>query len=187
MSWYKTGYDNLDNEDVKESENRRKGGLRRWWMKKGETRRILFVDGEDPMMYWEHQLKIDGSWQNWEVCLKKNGIDPDCPVCEEEKKFAYYAALYTLIDIDGWEDKKGNKHTCERKLLAAKTKLSKKLRRQHEKRGGLAGCIYDLTRGDDEQSLSTGDDLDPALCVLFPAQLWKDQGGSIPCRDRNKK
>jgi hypothetical protein len=89
-----------------EAEARREqsGKLFRFWMKEKEEARITFVDGElskegaltgylDPPRYYEHNLFLNGQWNNFYYCPEKTNPDANdkCPICESGDKPALVA------------------------------------------------------------------------------------------------
>lgn len=152
--WYKTGSDGLA-DDI--SNSQRRDIIKRFWVPKGESKTILFLD-DAAFRFWEHGVKMDGSWRNFFVCLKKN-LGEECPLCLADYQ-PYFVGFYTVIDKTGFTDRSGNKHCNEKLLLQAKTQILEKLKRHSDKRGGLTGCIFDVTRGSGTKSSSVGDDFD---------------------------
>lgn len=151
-----------------EAEQRRseQGKMFRFWMKEKEEARITFVDGElategplagypDPHRYFEHNLFLNGVWNNFFVCPEKTNPDSGdkCPICESGDKPAL-VALFTIIDhrqIQSSKDKtKVWKDT--KKLLVAKPQTYELLTKHAIKRGGLAGCTFDASRVGDKSA-----------------------------------
>jgi len=136
----------------------------------------------------EHQVQVNGDWKHWKTCidgmtprdflpilklseedpnwkeaLSQHGIDPDaprvvCPCCKEGEKKTVVSA-YTVIDHSEFTDRKGRNRSDELKLLVAKTKTFKIIRKQKEKRGVLRGLKYELSRLT-KDSPNAGDSLD---------------------------
>jgi hypothetical protein len=52
---------------------------RRFWMPPGSEKVLIFLDDE-PFVFWEHNLKLNGSWRNWFTCLAPMGME--CPLCK---------------------------------------------------------------------------------------------------------
>ena len=156
-SMFNRGYDDVEKK-VQEREERRANNVFRFWMPwqgNGNKTRIVFLD-DNPPVYEEHQLKIDGSWKNWHTCLAQFG--KPCPDCQAKNK-NYTAAAYTIIDGTEWKDGKGNVHKNERKLYVVKLDSLKYLKEVSAKRGGLRGCIFEIMRTSDK-SPSTGNQFD---------------------------
>lgn len=163
MSWYQTGYNSEIDKPTKTAQ--------RLWMPRGGEASVTIVDddtqpfcfkyeGEEhnlmlPVILREHQMKIDGSWRNWFTCLKSSG--KPCPLCFGKHR-PYQAAIYTVIDHSEWEDKQGNLHKDELKLLVVKTSTPAfgMLKKESNKRGGLRGCRYDVSR-QGEKAATIGD------------------------------
>lgn len=147
-----------------EAEQRKaeQGKLFRFWMKEKEEARITFVDGDlssdgflTPPRYYEHNLYLNGSWNNFFVCPEKTSPDANdkCPICESDDRPSL-VALFTIIDhrqIQSTKDKnKVWKDT--KKLLVAKPQTFELLNKHAMKRGGLAGCTFDASRVGDKSA-----------------------------------
>lgn len=164
--WFDTKFDAMDTAWDKVPKTGAIGG-NRFFLKANEKRRIMLLDDEPGAMFWEHMPKINGKWGTTEVCLHRNAIGPECPLCpasaaeakaDPRKGYAYYVGLFTIVDMTAWIDGKGKSHNYFRKVLAArmgskeKPGFLAKLRRMsaaHKEAGhaaGLAGCIYDAFR-----------------------------------------
>lgn len=141
---------------AKEIDERKSNSIYRFWMPKGTTTRIVFLD-DNPPVYDEHNLQINGSWKNWFTCKKQFG--EECSICEGGT-YAYTAGAYTILDGSEWTDKKGAVHKDEKKLYIAKMDTLKKLKQISAKRGGLRGCVFEVTRTDGDKSPGTGDMFD---------------------------
>lgn len=176
MSWYKTGYDGIAQEEQRLAQM---GGPPRLWMPVNSTREIVFIDSE-PVAIYEHNWKANGSWKNWATCLR--GIEESCPGCEVlGETNRYYVGIYTVVDTSEWTDRRGNKHQFEINLLPAKLKSLKKFRRKSAERieaggTGLAGCLYRLAR-DSKEDPSIGGEAEYVRDVdmekLFQLALYK--------------
>jgi hypothetical protein len=154
--WFKTGYDGFEEAREEEQKNRAKPP-QRVWMPPDKYREIIFVDDEC-IQFWEHQLYLNGTWQNWFTCLEN--IPPDenpegCPLCDSGQK-KYYVTMYTVIDATPWVDKKGNERKNVKRLLAVKTDVAKAIERSRQRRGSLEGCKYEFYRAS-ETDASSGD------------------------------
>ena len=166
-SWMKTGksaQDLIEKEEKKiaakvEQSNR----MRRFFMKESETGRITFLDGKlnedgvlDIPMFREHQLYLNGSWDNFITCT---GDTEPCPVCEggnEEK----LVGVMTIIDHRSYTSKaNGKTYTNQRKLYVVKRNTFKLLQTRATKQGGLAGCTFDVTRTGPKEA-AVGNDFD---------------------------
>lgn len=142
------------------------GKMFRFWMKEKEEARITFVDGDlakegplagypDPPRYYEHNLFLNGAWNNFFVCPEKTNPDSGdkCPICESGDRPSF-VALFTIIDhrqIPSTKDKtKIWKDT--KKILVAKPQTYELLTKHAIKRGGLAGCTFDASRVGDKSA-----------------------------------
>jgi hypothetical protein len=176
-SWFDTGSkaDEALDRELESQEERRKNAtgsrLYRFWMPAGGEQYVTFVDGEMhpegyalPFVFYEHQLKLNGSWKNWFTCPGEG-----CPLCENGNRPSLVAA-YTVIDHNEWTDKKGNVHKDELKLFMAKPSVNKILRKMARKKGGLRGWKVELTRGTSEDP-STGKQFDFEERVELPEDI----------------
>lgn len=149
-------------EEAKQEQQKLEAGkLWRFFMKSGEDRTITFLDGEigedgllDAPNYYEHQIKVNGKWTNF-VCTADVDTSQPCPICEKGDSKASLVALLTVIDhtphtIQSGQNA-GNEIKNSRKLFACKMKTLKALTKIAAKRGGLAGCTFDVSRTGDKE------------------------------------
>jgi hypothetical protein len=163
VGWLKKGVaakQMLANEEAKAEQRKEEAGkMWRFWMPPGESRTITFLDGSldnegmlDLDLFYEHQIKIGGEWQNF-VCVADD--DQTCPICERGDSKPVLVGLMTIIDHTPHKVKQGPnagkiiKNT--RKLFACKRSTIKMLSKYAVKRGGLAGCTFDVSRTDDKK------------------------------------
>lgn len=147
--------------------------INRFWINRGETTTITFLDGDlDELGNWqqpgvfEHFVQISGRWTNV-ACLKNSGGLPDqnvyCPLCEEQddsggsKYRPYMGVFFSIIDHSVYVDRRGESHTNQTKVLLAKSMTSTNLLRHAQKRGGLRGVKFEVTRSDIPTSAAVGD------------------------------
>lgn len=170
IKWMKTGADSVQAAQkeaaIKQQQADQKGKLFDYWMKKGEDGSITFVDGalnEDgvlaPSRYWEHSLHLNGTWGHTYVCPEQTNpaSGEKCPICESGDK-PYLVSLFTVIDHRTFPSKDGTKiYKDTRKLFPVKSGTFEKLNKLALKRGGLAGCTFDVSRSMDEKSPRVGD------------------------------
>ncbi len=158
ISWMKKGEASaeLAKQQAVEAEiaKSEQGKLFRFWLKEGEEASITFVDGALspegfllPPRFAEHNLHLNGSWNNYFVCPAKT--DPEaghkCPICESGDKPSLIS-LFTIIDHRSFPGKNNKTWTNTRKLLAAKPITFELLNKIAIKRGGLAGATFDVSR-----------------------------------------
>jgi hypothetical protein len=118
--------------------------------KLGQEFPITFVDGNlndegmiDCPVFYEHTLFMAGKWQNI-ICLESAQEEP-CPLCEVGHG-PYLACAMTIIDHSEYKRKDGSVAKDQKKLLIAKRTSLKVLQKIATKRGGLAGCRFEVTR-----------------------------------------
>ena len=154
-NWLKSGksaHEELKR-DEKAAEQRGKDAVFRYWMEDEEQCEITFLDGDlndegllDVPMYYEHQLKLNGKWGNYFVCIASE--DQICPICLDGDN-RYLAAVMTVIDHRDHEYK-GKHYKDQKRLFVAKRHTIKTLQIIATKRGGLAGCRFDVARTGDK-------------------------------------
>ena len=181
--WYTGGYD--EKEEVKQGSNR----VYRFYLPKPSKRKvtteITIVDGATlelagsdgknrkiaaPFMVREHQFRIDGDWKNWFTCISRGG---DCAPCQKGNG-SYQIAVYTIIDHTEWEDRSGNLHKDEVKLLCVKTSTTTfralEKRAKRAKKNGLRGVKFEVERSSD-RSVNVGDLYEYVDTVDLPEDL----------------
>lgn len=139
------------------------GRMWRFWMPDGEDRQITFLDGElddegmlDIYMFYEHSVRVNGNWENF-VCTADVDETQPCPICEKGDRPSFVGVM-TVVDHTEHVIKKGpnagKKVANQRKLFVAKQGTIRQLTKLAAKRGGLAGCTFDVSRtGDKEPSV----------------------------------
>lgn len=167
-SWFKKGdavAGEITKEEAKvEQKMAQRGKMWRFFMEKGEgPSPITFVDGnltekgllDCSMLYREHHLCLNGKWGNFIVCVAES--EP-CPACEGGDEPSL-VGVFTVIDHREYISKKGDKYTDTAKLFVAKRGTFKLLQQYATKRGGLAGCRFDVSRLGDQAPV-VGDGFD---------------------------
>ena len=158
ISWMKTGAESAKMAQQAEVEQQQqqdqKGKLWRFYLKDKEEARITFIDGEVshdghliPPRYYEHSLELNGKWGNFFVCPEKTMPEAGhkCPICASGNKPSL-VALFTIIDHREVKTKKGAIIKDQKRLLVAKSVTMEMLTKIAVKRGGLAGCTFDVSR-----------------------------------------
>lgn len=119
----------------------------RFWVPKGESATVTFVDGDllddgtlDMLTFREHMVKVNGEWENY-VCIAEQ--EP-CPICEGGD-FPSLVGVLTILDHRSVKGKKGVYKDTPR-LYVAKKGTIKLLQQAATKRGGLAGCTFEISR-----------------------------------------
>lgn len=111
-----------------------------------------FLDGA----YWaEHTCFIGGRYENF-VCIAEQ--EP-CPICESNENASMVLGL-TVVDWTPFTFKQGPRAgltiPCSLKALICKQTTMKVLQKQATKRGGLEGCMFEVSRSSDK-SPAVGD------------------------------
>ena len=135
---------------IKAAQNRK---LWRFWVAEGTEGKITFIDGNltadntlDFWLYYEHNLMLNGEWGNTFVCTKE--VEP-CPICAAGDSPSLVGA-FTVIDHSEYKSKKGDIYKDTQKLFVAKQGTLRQLQIIAVKRGGLAGCTFDVMRTGDK-------------------------------------
>ena len=184
-----SGWDNWEKKNKEVKQNRATSSLRRHWMPQDAEEFIIFVDGNDPFVFKEHNYKGGGSWRNWEPCHRDLGKSK-CPGCHlagsTQMSQAYLGAAFTVISLREWKDKQGKVHSNEKKMLIAKEGLATILKKQMRKRKGIMGCKFEISRVGDRAE-NTGNVLDfdqrytpEELAKMFPELVDKETGKIEP-------
>lgn len=136
------------------------GKMWRFFLKDGEDGQITFLDGDlneegmlDINMFHEHRVRINGAWQNF-ICTAEADTSQPCPICESGDRPSFVGVM-TVIDH--------RSHTIQngpnagkvikniRRLFVAKRNSMKQLAKLAAKRGGLAGCTFDVSRSGEKE------------------------------------
>ena len=155
VSWLKKGVEAAKALQKEEAEKQAKAEqskkMFRFFLAEDEEAQITFVDGDltpegvlDIMTYREHRIFMNGTWNNFFVCTQD--VEP-CPICETGDDPSIVGVL-TVIDHRTIQSKKDKNKTYKDtpRLFAAKRDTIKLLQKIAVKRGGLAGCKFDVTR-----------------------------------------
>jgi|PlaIllAssembly_1097288.scaffolds.fasta_scaffold00045_4 hypothetical protein len=127
-----------------------KNRMWRFWIPKGESARVTFVDGNllpdgtlDILTFREHSVQVNGDWEQF-VCIAES--EP-CPLCEGGD-FPSLVGVLTIIDHRTYKGKKGV-YKDTPKLYVAKKNTIKLLQQMATKRDGLAGATFEISRLND--------------------------------------
>ena len=158
-----------------------------FWMKPNSDTSITFVDGNldgeilDVPFIYQHHLNMNGRWGNFFICTQE--VEP-CPICEGGNTPSFVAVL-TIIDHTEFVSKKdGMVKKDQLRLFYAKRDTVKLLQKIAGKRGGLAGCKFEVSRTGDK-SASTGNQFD-FVDKKTPAQLIAQYGDKAKSPDYDK-
>jgi hypothetical protein len=171
LSWMKKGSAAkaaMAHEEAKAEQKKAEAGkLWRYWMPAESSREITFLDGEvdsdgmlDVPCYYEHNIQINGNWEQF-VCTQE--AEGHCVICNMGSHDPSFVGVMTVCDHSSHTVKKGpnagKEIVNQRKLFVAKRESLKLLSKLAWKRGGLTGCRFDVTRGND-RSPSVGSQFD---------------------------
>jgi len=153
----------LAQEDAKAELSSNKNLSFRFWIPKGKSCDITFLDGAlaDGMLdipyFHQHTVFMSGTYNNWFTCTAD---DEPCPICEGGGQPEYVGAL-SVIDHSEYVSKKdGKTYKNQIKLFIAKRNTLKVLLKKALKQGGLAGCTFNVSRTGGDKSPNVGDDFE---------------------------
>ena len=126
-----------------------------FYLKKGETRSILFVDDSFCSVF-VHGMRVGGKWSEF-TCRSGHPDGKPCEFCAYSEIARYRKSFCTILDLTGYTKKDGEEVKGYRTLLGLKSKASKKWMFQKEESGGLVGKIFRVHRNEDKTSTATGD------------------------------
>ena len=176
-AWHGTGYEEsqrLAAESERKRQVAKKG--KRFWLdhKIGDSPQnprneaaVIMIGGvrneageitSSPFTWWEHNLKIGGSYKgNWFTCTRSMG---GCPFCDADPNAEnigrYFCGGYTIIDTSRWEDRDNNLHFNEKVLLVAKSQMLTIFNKKEEIRGNMCKTKWHVFRSGDKKA-SIGD------------------------------
>lgn len=166
-------------QEEKSAEMRSKSNIFRFWVPKDGAGCITFLDGDlkdgvlDIPFYHEHNVNMNGNWNNHFICTQD---EEPCPICEGGSGPSY-VGIFTVIDHSEYVSKKDNKtHKDNVKLFVAKRDTIKLLQTYATKRGGLRGCKFDVVRvGDKAPAVGSGFDFTEKLTPAQLHSLYKEK------------
>ena len=124
----------------------------------------------DVTYIYEHTVFVGGRWTNF-ICTQDE--DNSCPICEGGDNPSL-VALLTVIDHSSYQGQ-SQVYKDTRKLFVAKAGTVKQLQKFAQKREGLAGCTFDVSRTDGKKA-AVGDvfDFDEKWTLKALAKEYKD-------------
>jgi len=167
--WFQTGFKVAqDIAKAREDRQNQTGDQRRFWLKVGTERDIIFLDnfklmteraGREceavPFIVAEHQLDIDQDWhkRKFVTC-----VGSGCLCCEKKMKKVSVGVL-SVLDVTPFTDQGGQKITRpEKKIFAAVSNALVLLNAKRAKRdGNLVGCRYSVARHEQRTPRVGGD------------------------------
>ena len=143
MSWFKKGEEGFVEKKKldKAAELRKEKNVPRFWLKKGERAKVIFLDDEGFYCY-VHQLNINGSWNNYITCPAETR---PCPICDSGDR-ATFCAHYSVIDLRSYTKQDGTKVKYSKKILPAKSSAIHRLYDLKKKHGSLVGMLVEVIR-----------------------------------------
>lgn len=155
-------YEGNDVSEDEEFERVMKANRKRFWLTRGESRKIVFMTDE-PVFIWEHDFRVDGHFGNYFTCLRY--LKVACPGCKTTYK-AKKVAVYRILDLtpfvvgEGTEDERTIEYF--RRFLVAPLNIHKVIMKKRvevkEKHDlGLAGAMFEVIRGEGDRAAKVGD------------------------------
>ncbi len=132
----------------------------RFMLKPDEDAKITFLDGElgedgilDITTFYEHFMKLNGKPRNF-ICVAETDEPEECPICERGDTPKSFVGVMSILDHRKYKIQTGQNAgkivQNDRKLFVAKRGTLKMLTKIAMKRAGLAGCSFDVSRGNDK-------------------------------------
>ncbi len=129
----------------------------KFFLKQDTDTVVTFLDGElnedgflELITYNQHTFQHNGNWVDY-VCVSD---EEPCPLCEASKP-STLVSIFSVFDHTVFTKKDGEVINGSIKLFIAKRATVKILQKIASKRGGLAGCTFDVSRTG-EKSASVG-------------------------------
>lgn len=165
-------------QEADDSRNPKFGGAFRFYLKKGTSAHVVMLEDDPQAVLYEHTMRFGGNFDNF-LCL-----GPGCPACasgDRPSLTSYFTVmLMTAVptvdaprypnpeqpDNREWEPDWEVRNDVRRKsgalvlnpiqLLPAKRGTAGILRRQWEKRDGLIGALFEVSRSNERTSPAVG-------------------------------
>lgn len=115
----------------------------------GKPFNIIFLDGkleEDGLlsnpMFWEYTVFHNGKWQNFVKPEDGEGADP----IAADGNIPMLVQLFSILNLTPYIKSDGSKASLHRQLFVCPRTVMKRLAVLAKKHGGIAGCIFEVTR-----------------------------------------
>ncbi len=169
-----------------ELRNNSKDKTHRYFVKRDTNSDITFLDGklvngilDLPLAINEHQVNMNGSWNNFYLCTAEHDASTPCPICEGGANAAL-VVYFTVIDHTQWTSKDGTVHKDQVKLFVAKRDTVRLLMQYAIKRGGLRGCRFDVSRvGDKSPAVGSAFDFSEKLTEQQLVAKYKEKAVAL--------
>jgi len=166
--WYENDYPE-DQDDVKKDKKQ----PRFWMPPEGDEKEVRFIS-KKPFTIYEHNIQLNGSYQNWFTCIRDIPGSTGCPLCERARRLydrekendapnsiknkgaRYQVGMYTVVDTKGFTANDGTEVKNLKRLLPAK-KNHLNMFKVHAERRDLDGSRYLVTRSAEKTSAGIGD------------------------------
>lgn len=157
MNWMRRGSSAVESEIQRREEEQKNKGPYRFFLKTGEMRNVIFLDGDEPdepISIMEHIINIPGA--KFPELLTCPGRQNGCPLCIAGNQ-ARFVAFYSIVDTTPYEDSQGKTIKNVKKILAVKSVQADILIKKRKDWDGLKGRVVTISRTNDKKSASSGD------------------------------
>lgn len=120
-----------------------------FWLKKGQSKEIIFID-DTPFVLKEHSIRADDGKFEVHQC-----IGAGCPLCNTGNVAATVYCL-TVVELREWTDRTGETHKESYQLFKFKQKAALELKKIKENYGRLKGLKIEAKREDIQYAGKSG-------------------------------
>ena len=131
------------------SERASRTGAFNFFVKKGESARIVFLEDEPGALVYQLTHKVGDRYEYF-ICV---GDSADYRDLEKRPSLVGY---FTIVQLGEFKGKNGTVKNPKR-MLAAKSQTLDILKRHFAKRGGLYGRVFEVSRSNNDKSPAAGD------------------------------
>lgn len=131
------------------AERAARAGAFNFFIKKGESARIVFLEDEPGALVYQFTHKIGDRFEDF-IC------QGDASEYRDLEKRPTLVGYFTIIQLGEFKGKNGVVKNPKR-TLAAKSQTLDILKRHFAKRGGLYGRVFEVSRSNNDKSPAVGD------------------------------
>jgi len=154
MAFFKQGYEGQEAALARGASAEQDGKPWRFWLAQGKETTVTFLDDHPPVIseHWVRSAVHKGG--DTYTCLSV--LNQPCPLCAAGDR-AYVAGYYHIHDGVAWKDKEGKDQAGRVKIMCAKAKSFKVIKKYSERFKGLTGMAFDVERSPERTSAAIGD------------------------------